>query len=202
MPTADFFRRFGLFVVENFFDRDLCKRLRAEIRAGEKSAATVGSNGPEFIVDRQVRRVAQSKIDDSATALVKRQLETLKCDLEQHFGVALAGCQDPQFLHYVTGDFYQAHVDSSDLADASPISRARRISAVIFLNANSDAPREDTYGGGALTFYKLFDDPVGRSMGFPLEADEGLLVGFRSDLPHSVAPVLHGDRYTIAGWYV
>lgn len=80
--------------------------------------------------------------------------------------------------------------------------QSRRISAVIFLNATSAEPRDGMYGGGALTFYELFDDPVGRPLGFPLEADEGLLIAFRSDTPHSVAPVTHGDRYTIANWYV
>jgi predicted 2-oxoglutarate/Fe(II)-dependent dioxygenase YbiX len=58
------------------------------------------------------------------------------------------------------------------------------------------------YGGGALTFYKLFEDPLGQGVGFPLEVTQGLLVGFRAELPHSVAPVEHGDRYTIAAWYV
>jgi SM-20-related protein len=202
MPTADFFRGFGLFVVESFFDRDLCSRLRADIHVGVPSAGTVGSHGAEFVVDRDVRRVAQTKINDTSTALVKTRLMGLKPDLERHFGVALADCQAPQFLHYVTGDFYQPHCDNSPRDDASPISKSRRISAVIFLNGTSAEPRDDTYGGGALTFYKLFDDPVGRSIGFPLEADEGLFIGFRSDLLHSVAPVTHGDRYTIAGWYI
>jgi SM-20-related protein len=72
---------------------------------------------------------------------------------------------------------------------------------VIFLNGTSAEPRDDTYGGGALTFYELFDDPVGRKIGFPLEADEGLLVAFRANLLHSVTPITHGDRYTITGWY-
>jgi predicted 2-oxoglutarate/Fe(II)-dependent dioxygenase YbiX len=53
-----------------------------------------------------------------------------------------------------------------------------------------------------LTFYELLDDPVGRSLGFPLEANEGLLIAFRADVPHSVATVTHGDRYTIASWYI
>jgi SM-20-related protein len=82
------------------------------------------------------------------------------------------------------------------------MSKSRQISAVIFLNGNSSQPRESTYGGGALTFYELLDDPIGQSLGFPLEAEEGLLIAFRADVPHSVAPVTHGDRYTIASWYV
>jgi predicted 2-oxoglutarate/Fe(II)-dependent dioxygenase YbiX len=159
-----------LFVVESFFDRDLCSRLRADMHAGVSSAATVGSHGAEFVVDRDVRRVTQARINDASTVLVKTRLMGLKPDLERHFGIALADCQAPQFLHYVTGDFYQPHCDNGARDDAAPSSKSRRIWAVIFLNGTSAEPRDDTYGGGALTFYKLFDDPVGRSIGFPLEA--------------------------------
>jgi SM-20-related protein len=201
MPTAGFFRKFEFFVVERFFDRDLCSQLRADMRAGVPLAGTVGSDGAEFVVDREVRRVTQSKVNDTSTALVKTRFIGVKPDMELHFNLALADCQLPQFLHYVTGDFYQRHRDGGGRA-ASPISKSRRISAVIFLNDTSTEPRDGMYGGGALTFYELFDDPVGRSLGFPLAADEGLLIAFRADVLHSVAPVTHGDRYTIASWYI
>jgi SM-20-related protein len=200
MPTADFFCKFGLFAVEGFFDRDLCSQLRADVRAGISSIGLVGS-GREYIVDRQVRRVNQLQVNDVSTALVRARFIDVKADLERHFSMALTDCEGPQFLHYVTGDFYQCHRDSRSDENAPPMSKSRRISAVIFLNATSAEPRDGMYGGGALTFYELFDDPIGRSLGFPLEADEGLLIAFRSDTPHSVAPVTHGDRYTIASWY-
>jgi SM-20-related protein len=201
MPTADFFCKFGLFAVEGFFDRDLCGQLCADMRAGISSVALVGS-GQEFVVDRQFRSVAQVDVNAVSTALVRTRLMGVKHDLERHFGVALTDCQGPQFLHYVTGDFYQRHRDRRSDQDASAMSKSRRISAVIFLNDTSAEPRDSTYGGGALTFYELLDDPIGQSLGFPLEAEEGLLIAFRADVPHSVAPVTHGDRYTIAGWYV
>ena len=200
MPTADFFCKFGLFAVEGFFDRDLCGQLRADMRAGISSVALVGS-GREFVVDRQFRSVAQVDVNAVSTALVRTRLMGVKHDLERHFGVALTDCQGPQFLHYVTGDFYQRHRDRRSDQDASAMSKSRRISAVIFLNGTSAEPCDSTYGGGALTFYELLEGPIGQSLGFPLEAKEGLLIAFRADVPHSVAPVTHGDRYTIAGWY-
>jgi SM-20-related protein len=201
MPTADFFCKFGLFAVEGFFDGDLCSQLRADVRAGISSVGLVGS-GREYVVDRQIRRVNQVHVNDVSTALVRARLIDVKPALERHFNMALTDCQGPQFLHYVTGDFYQCHRDRRNDENASPMSKSRRISAVIFLNATSAEPRDGMYGGGALTFYELLDDPIGRSLGFPLEADEGLLIAFRSDTPHSVASVTHGDRYTIANWYV
>jgi SM-20-related protein len=202
MPAASFFSKFGFFVIGGFFDHELCTRLRGEIRAGSASAATIGTEGPAFVVDRDVRSVNQVQVDYSSTALVKSRLMGVKPDLESHFGIALADCQRPQFLHYVPGDFYQWHRDGRSDLNASSTSTSRRISAVMFLNSTSVEPRDGMYGGGVLTFYELFDDPVGRSIGFPLEADEGLLVAFRADVPHGVTPVTHGDRYTIASWYV
>jgi len=202
MPAASFFSKFGLFVVEGFFDRDLCSRVRTDIRAGSPLVATIGSAGPEFVVNREIRRVNQVEVSEASTELVKSRLIGIKPDLEDHFRVTLASCQEPQFLHYVTGDFYQCHRDGRSDPNASSTSRSRRISAVIFLNGTSTEPREAMYGGGALTFYELFDDPIGRSLGFPLEAEEGLLIAFRADVPHSVTAVTHGDRYTIASWYI
>jgi predicted 2-oxoglutarate/Fe(II)-dependent dioxygenase YbiX len=201
MPTANFFRKLGFYVDEGFLSRDLCGQLRTHMRAGVPSAGTVGTDGAEFVVDREVRRVTQLKLNDTSTALIKTRLIDIKAVLERHFHLTLADCQTPQFLHYIRGDFYQPHRDGGVLAGSSS-SKSRRISAVIFLNNTSPEPREGTYGGGELTFYEQFDDPVGRTLGFPLEADEGLFVAFRADALHSVAPVTHGDRYTIASWYV
>jgi SM-20-related protein len=201
MPTADFFCKFGLFAVEGFFDRDLCRELRADMRAGISSVALVGTSR-EYVVDRQIRSVFQVDVNAVSTALVRTRLIGVKRDLERHFDMALTDCQGPQFLHYVTGDFYQRHRDHRDDQYASASSKSRRISAVVFLNGTSAEPCDSTYGGGALTFYELLDDPIGQSLGFPLEAEEGLLIAFRADVPHSVAPVTHGDRYTIASWYV
>ena len=85
--------------------------------------------------------------------------------------------------------------------DAPTVSRERPVSAVVFLNASSGQPTFDTYGGGALTFYGLLDDPRAQGLGLRLEAEEGLLVAFRSEITHAVAPVTHGHRYTAVSWF-
>ena len=198
MPTADFFCKFGLFAIKGFFDRDLCSQLCADVRAGSPSIGLIGSGK----VDRQIRRVNQIKVNDVSTALVRTRLIDVKPDLERHFDTVLTNCQGPQFLHYVAGDFYQYHRDGVSDQDAALTIKSRRISAVIFLNGSSAEPCDSMYGGGALTFYELLDDPTGRSLGFPLQAEEGLLIAFRAEVPHSVTTVTHGDRYTIASWYI
>ena len=195
MPTADFFCKFGLFAIEGFFNQDLCSQLCADVRAGIQSIGLIGSGK----VDREIRRVNKVKVNDVSAALVRKRLIDAKPHLERHFDTVLTDCQGPQFLHYVTGDFYQYHRDEEA---TSATSKSRRISAVIFLNGTSVEPRDSMYGGGALTFYELLHDSTGRSLGFPLEAAEGLLIAFRADIPHCVTPVTHGDRYTIASWYI
>lgn len=203
MAHPDVLRRLGLFVVEGFFDPALCADLRGAMRtATERKAGTVGTQGADFVVDPKVRRVTNATVGSDVIDLVRGRLLAIKPDLERAFNVSLVDCQKPSFLHYVTGDFYQRHRDGSSHDDASPISTARRVSVVIFLNTPSAEPADGAYGGGALTFYDLFEGEKARGIGLPIDASEGLLVAFRADLPHSVSAVTHGDRFTIATWFV
>lgn len=203
MAHPDVLRRLGLFVQERFFDPALCAELRNAMRAAtERKAGTVGTQGADFVVDPTIRRVTNTTMAPDTIDLVRTRVLAIKPDLERAFGIPLSDCQPPSFLHYVTGDFYQRHRDGSAHADASVISTARRVSVVIFLNTPSPEPADGAYGGGALTFYGLFEGEKARGIGLPLDASEGLLVGFRADLAHSVSPVTHGDRFTIATWFV
>jgi SM-20-related protein len=121
MPTAEFLRKFGLFVIKDFFEPEVCSQLRSDMRAGAQSAATVGSSeSPDFVVDRKVRRVTESKIQVASAAMLKTRLLRLKPEVELHFQLDLGGCQDPQFLHYVASDFYLPHSDSIEGSRASP----------------------------------------------------------------------------------
>src|SRR6516164_8577117 len=153
MPTADFFCKFGLFAIKGFFDRDLCSQLCADVRAGSPSIGLIGSGK----VDRQIRSVNRVRVNDVSTGLVRTRLIDVKPDLERHFDTVLTDCQGPQFLHYVTGDFYQCHRDRRSDENASAMSKDRRISVVIFLIGTSAEHRDSMYGDGGLTFYELLD---------------------------------------------
>jgi predicted 2-oxoglutarate/Fe(II)-dependent dioxygenase YbiX len=201
VPKAEIFRRLGLFAVEGFADAGLCRRIRGELRSAVQEAATVRTAGGSFAVDESVRSVKWVTPPESTTALVQARLMDVKPAVEAHFGLPLADCQAPQFLAYGPGDFYRAHRDNSADRDAPAVSQERRVSAVLFLNATAAEPGDDCYGGGALTFYGLMDDPRMKSVGLPLEADEGLLMAFRADTVHGVAPVTHGFRYTAVSWF-
>jgi PKHD-type hydroxylase len=201
MPGPAFFRLFRLFVRERFLEPELCSRLAAELQDAPGQPATIRTAGSTYVVDPEVRRAGCVFPSDDLAQLVEHRLAALMPELDEHFHVRLRGLQTPQFLVYRAGDFYAAHRDNSPDPEAAAAPRARRISAVVFLNGASGAPAPDNYTGGALTFYGLMNSPGGRSVGLPLAAEAGLLVAFPSDTLHAVAPVTAGQRFTIAAWY-
>lgn len=202
MPTADMLARLGLFVVRGFFDAETTASLLAEARSASRRPATVGvTGGSAYVVDETVRRTKWAEVSAEASSLVEGRLLGLKPDLERHFGSSLVDCQVPQFLVYRPGDFFQVHRDSRRDPDAAERSRERKVAVVAFLNGESDEPREDTYGGGSLTFYGLIGDARTDKLGLPLIGEPGLLIGFRPDVLHEVTAVTHGERYTIVSWF-
>ena len=201
MPNADFFARFGLFVAKDFFDADLCSKLMSEVRSGTDHAATVGIKGTTYGVDENVRKTKWAEVSTATVSDVEGRLLALRPMLEKHFNVTLSGCQEPQFLVYREGDFFRAHRDSKREPDAAEFTKERQVSAVVFLNDESEVAGPDVYGGGSLTFYGLMDEPQGKSIGFPLVGEAGLLVAFRPELVHEVTPVTHGERYTVVTWF-
>jgi SM-20-related protein len=202
MPAAEFFSLLRLFVQREFFPPEECETLRREARLVPAIPGTVRTEGSTYVVDGSERSVRRSLINDQVVAQTTERLLALKPRLETYFGIPLRGCQPPQFLIYGPGDHYRAHRDSSDDPMASLISRERRVSIVIFLNGESAEPRASYYGGGALTFYGLLDDPRTRSAGLPLVGEPGLLIAFPSHLAHGVTPVTHGERFTVVSWFI
>jgi predicted 2-oxoglutarate/Fe(II)-dependent dioxygenase YbiX len=130
-------------------------------------------------------------------AHVRLQLRERKTEIEEHFGITLSECEEPQFLRYQQGDFFVAHQDGN-----TPLifdhTRHRRVSVVIFLNSQSTEPHPDTYGGGELVFHGRYDDPDFR---LPAAPEPGTLVAFPAETTHEVVPLTHGERYTIVSWY-
>jgi SM-20-related protein len=200
MPAADFFRSLGLFVAQDFFDVAWCERLRREASSASKSHATVVNKSIERF-NQGVRKTKWAGVSTPTISAVKARFLAVKPRLESHFNVTLAGCEEPQFLAYQPGDFFRLHRDNADDPDASAYMRARQVSAVIFLNSAAEVRGSASYGGGALTFYGLIDDPSWRGYGFPLVGEQGLLIAFRSDVLHEVTVITGGERYSIVTWF-
>jgi predicted 2-oxoglutarate/Fe(II)-dependent dioxygenase YbiX len=200
MPNADLFAALGFFIRRGFVDADTSARLRAAVKGAPASAATVRTDDRTYAVDRSTRSTEWAEVAPEAVALVDKRLAAIMPEVARHYGISLTGLQPLQFLVYREGDFFERHRDRGDGEDTPAFSRNRRVAAVIFLNGEGE-PSEEGFRGGALTLYGLFDGPDAETLGFPLEAEEGLLVTFPADVVHEVSPVEAGERYTVVTWF-
>lgn len=200
MPNADFFAALGFFVRREFLDPDTSARLRSAVRSGPARPATVRTDAGTYDVDRSTRRADWAKIAPELVEMVEGRLKAIVPDVATQYGVPVTGIQPLQFLVYRQGDFFDRHRDRDEGDDSPAFSRARRVAAVIFLNGEGDTAATG-FRGGALTLYGLFDQPEAEALGFPLEAEEGLLFTFPADTAHEVRPVEAGERYTVVTWF-
>src|SRR5262249_14349294 len=191
MIAADFFARMGLFVVPNFLNDAICANLRSALASADWKPAPVAERG-QNTYDEEYRKTKQHTIDNASKIEVHVRLLAIRQQLESHFQTPLSGCQAPAFLSYSVGDFFRAHADTTDDIDLQEDIKARKVSAVVFINRNAlEGP--ETYSGGALVFYGLFpDDQELKFRGFPLQPEEGLLIAFPSRMLHEVQPVTRG----------
>jgi len=183
--------------IGDFLDTRACAELRGELQRAAGSSATLLGRPGESAVAPQIRRTTRAALPAATRERVTRLLMERREMFEEHFGVTLATCEEPQFLRYQPGDFFVAHQDGN-----TPLihddSRFRKISAVIFLSPQSQAPAPDTYGGGSFVFHGPYSDPFLR---LPMAPAPGTLIAFRAETTHEVTPVTHGERFTIVTWF-
>jgi SM-20-related protein len=204
MPTADFFARLGLFVARDFLDTDLCAGIIQEAQASAWQRAEIYNPDPaleELSTTQKVRKSLKVRVPDVKRGLVVERLSAIMPALERHFTLKLTDFEEPQVLRYEKGHFFHGHRDSIPETNGDSAYERRRVSAVLFLNSQSDQPRERSYCGGSLVFAGLIDDPRARFQGFPLVGETGLLIAFRADTFHEVQPVTQGERYTVVTWF-
>lgn len=199
MPGAMFFRDLGLFVAQDFLEPSFCIQLRAQLSQNQSNVGTVVSDQSVPVVNESVRKVSCVDLKGPLREKLRERFLNLMPTLENHFKVSLTGCEGPEFLRYGVGEFYLVHTDGRPSGPAKTANR--RVSVVLFLNSQSKEPSEDAYCGGSLTFYGLLDGTEWEKIGFPLEAEAGLLIAFRSDVLHEVQPVTFGQRHTVVGWF-
>jgi SM-20-related protein len=201
VPPVSFFNAFGLLGVPGFLDAEACERLRREIAGAARVSVTIGEEGGRFEVDESYRKTRRANVSRAASSLVTERLLAVREDVSERFGVSVSGIQAPQFLVYREGDFFRLHRDRDPAEDAASFAQERRVSAVVFLNGESDHSEPGTHSGGALMLYGLMDDGRGGSIGMPVNAETGSLIAFPSDMPHEVKPVTRGERYSVVSWF-
>lgn len=140
LPRAEFFALLGLFIVQDFLDTDTCARLLAEVRAAHKVPVAVTQAERGQTIDESWRKTRQVNVSATATALVKARLFGLLPRIESHFKLSIARCQEPEFLAYHPGDFFQERSAVGDHPDVPAAVKPRSVSAVVFLNGESAEP--------------------------------------------------------------
>ena len=187
---------FDLLLLDDFLDPPARDAVLADVRAAAGPAATVHGIGRTAVAPR-VRHATQLEVSEAIRGLVDQRLTDLKPALTERFGVALSGHEPPQFLRYETGGFFVAHQDGN-----TPVIRDRtldrRISIVIFLNAQKPEPLSGDYSGGELVFQAPYPNIGTRQA---VVGGPGSLLAFRSETTHEVMMVTGGERYTIATWF-
>jgi len=196
--NADFFVRFGLFVRRDYLDSALCDALRREIAAAPERLSTVAAPTSDAI-DLAYRKSVSAQVSEESRLRLHARMQELLPTLAKQFDAPLIGYQPSQFLRYRAGDYFRPHADN-EMGGPDYVTQ-RRVSTVIFLNAESAEPGSDSFGGGRLTFFGLMGDSRAEGVGFPLAIEKGMLIAFRSDLIHSVTPVTVGERCSIVNWF-
>jgi SM-20-related protein len=184
-----------LFVERGLLDASTLAEVLAAVRASQGRPATVFGRDDSGEVDTLMRRTTRLSPPAEVEELVRRLLLARMSAVEEHFGSGVKELEEPQFLRYVTGDYFVAHQDGNTGLLRSE-REERKVSAVVFLNSRSEAPGPDVYGGGSLVLH-----PRGASEPLRAPAEAGTLVAFRAETTHEVEPVTHGERFTIASWY-
>ena len=144
---TDAVANFDLFTVRDFFDARECAEIIAEMRAAQGGPASVYGSSEAGAVEERVRRVTRVAASRETAESVRRRLAERRGEVERHFGASLGECEEPQFLRYRAGDFFVAHQDGNTGLLRSE-REARKVSAVIFLNTQTEQPGPDTYGVG------------------------------------------------------
>jgi SM-20-related protein len=200
MADAVALARLGIFVQHEFLDDVSCASLRKIIGTAQANKAVVVKDKAYHVDEKQRRTTLANVSDDVALALLEKLAAALP-SIEAHYGTRLSGCSSPEFLLYREGDYFRPHSDRSEDSRLPREVRSRKISAVIFLNNQSERPSAGAYGGGYLTFFNLLEEPTWQACRFKLSGESGLLVAFPSETVHEVTPVTHGERFTIVSWF-
>jgi len=173
------------------FDAAACEEMITELRSIAGAAATVYGKETEATIDPAIRKATRLTATGATRERILAHILEQKRALENHFGLQLGDLEEPQFLRYVSGDYFVAHQDGNTPLTLDD-TRFRRVSIIVFLNS------ADTFGGGTLVFHGAFPDLDRREQ---VPAVAGTMIAFRSETTHEVTPLLHGERYTVVSWF-
>ena len=153
----------------------------------KKEIAAVGMGRPEGSgVDPKKRITTISWIPLKEMPEMYKDIEkTMLQANNNHFGFeGMRLTESGQFTHYLTGGFYEWHMDNDVVGTRQP--PVRKISMTLLLSDPS------TFEGGELEFM---------SKGKTAKLKQGQAIFFASWLQHRVKPVTRGERKSLVMWF-
>ena len=153
------------------------KSEEAKVGMGQKPG---GGNDPE----KRITTISWIPFKDMPEMYRDIEATMLKAN-NNHFGFEGMQLTEPgQFTHYLTGGFYEWHMDNDVQAKHQP--PVRKISMTLLLSDPS------TFEGGELEIM---------SKGKTAKLKQGQALFFASWLQHRVKPVTRGERKSLVMWF-
>jgi len=185
-PTEPLWKSYIVETTGPIFSPQQCQMIIDKGMSLKKETAAVGINKPGGGIDpeKRITTISWIPFKDMPEMYKDIQATMLKAN-GNHFGFDGMKLTEPgQFTHYLTGGFYDWHMDNDVLGKHQP--PVRKISMTLLLSDPS------TFEGGELEFM---------SKGKTAKLKQGQAIFFASWLQHRVKPVTRGERKSLVMWF-
>ena len=186
-PTEPIWKSYIAETTQPIFSPKQCQMVIDKGMSLKKETASVGMGNPKGSgVDPEKRVTTISWIPFKEMPEMYRDIETTMLKANgNHFGFDDMRLTEPaQFTHYLTGGFYDWHMDNDVMGKHQP--PVRKISMTLLLSDPS------TFEGGELEFMHK---------GKTAKLKQGQAIFFASWLQHRVKPVIKGERKSLVMWF-
>ena len=186
-PTEPTWRSYIVETTGPIFTPQQCQMVINKGMSLKKETASVGMGNPDGSgVAPEQRITTISWIPFKDMPEMYRDIErTMLQANNNHFGFeGMRLTEVAQFTHYLTGGFYEWHMDNDIAGKHQP--PVRKISMTLLLSDPS------TFEGGELEFM---------SKGKTAKLKQGQAIFFASWLQHRVKPVTRGERKSLVMWF-
>ena len=186
IPTEPIWRSYVVETTQPIFSPKQCQMVIDKGLSLKKEAAGVGMGTSKSGVDTKKRITTISWIRFKEMLPMYKDIEAtmLKAN-NNHFGFEGMQLTEPgQFTHYLTGGFYDWHMDND--VQGKHQQPVRKISMTLLLSDPS------TFEGGELEIM---------AKGKTAKLKQGQAIFFASWLQHRVKPVTKVERYSLVMWF-
>ena len=186
IPTEPIWRSYIVETTSPIFTPRQCQMVIDKGMSLKSEEARIGSTEKEAKYDTKKRITTISWIPFKDMPEMYRDIEkTMIQANNNHFGFEGMQLTEPgQFTHYLTGGFYEWHMDNDVQGkNQQPV---RKISMTLLLSDPS------TFEGGELEIM---------SKGKTAKLKQGQAIFFASWLQHRVKPVTKGERTSLVMWF-